>query len=83
MYLYATIVLIVLHAPDGREVDVNPDEITSLQGKTATDDDDRDKKHRVFAPGANCVINLSDGKFAAVQEECETVREMIKRGNGN
>jgi uncharacterized protein YlzI (FlbEa/FlbD family) len=59
---------IVLHGLDGREIVINPNEITVMRGK-------EEGKH--FGPGAECMINMADGKFVAVKETCEAVREKI------
>ena len=64
--------IIVLHGPDGREIDVNPAEITSLREARADDDDDRS-----FTKGVRCMINLTDGKFVTVAETCEQTRMTI------
>jgi hypothetical protein len=64
--------IIALHAPDGREIAVNPAEITSLREARPDDTDDR-----YFAKGVRCQINLTDGKYVAVIEECAVVRGFI------
>jgi hypothetical protein len=64
--------LMVLHNPDGREIDINPAEITSL--REAKPDNASDKE---FAPGVRCMINLSDGKYVAVIETCQDIRAIL------
>jgi uncharacterized protein YlzI (FlbEa/FlbD family) len=59
---------IVLHGLDGREIILNPSEITVMRGK-------EEGKH--LAPGAACAINMADGHFVSVKETCEVVREKI------
>lgn len=68
-------ILIVLHGPDGREIDVSVDEITSLQCKLPS------VEKKLFAPGVNAIINLTDGKFASVRETCTEIRDMINNSN--
>ena len=65
--------LIVLHSPDGREIDISVDEITSLQCKMPN------RESKLFAEGVNAVINLTDGKFVSVRESCPEIRELIER----
>jgi uncharacterized protein YlzI (FlbEa/FlbD family) len=60
--------LIVLHGLDGHEIDINPNEITVMREKDQG-------KH--LAPGAECAISMSDGKFVAVIESCNEVRQKI------
>lgn len=62
---------ITLHAPDGRGVSINPEQITSLQHKN-------EKKNVAVNEKINCIINLSDGKFIGVIEDCDFVRGSIK-----
>jgi hypothetical protein len=66
--------LIVLHTIDGREIDINAAEITSL--REAGPDDAKDK---IFPKGLRCMINMSDGKFANVIETCAEVRKLIEK----
>jgi ribosomal protein S4E len=64
--------LILLHGPDGREIDVSVDEITSLQCKLPKID------NKLFADGVNTVINLTDGRFVSVRETCQQVRDLVE-----
>lgn len=66
------VVLIMLHGPDGREIDVSVDEITSVHCKLPG------VKNKLFAEGVNTVINLTDGKYVSVKETCSEVRDRIK-----
>jgi uncharacterized protein YlzI (FlbEa/FlbD family) len=61
--------LIVLHGLDGHEVDINPNEITVMRGK-------EQGKH--LPPTAGCAISMVDGKFVAVTETCNEVRQKIE-----
>ena len=65
-------VLIQLHAPDGREIDISADEITSLHCKLPN------VENRLFAEGVNTIIGLSDGKNVSVRETCGEVRDLLK-----
>ena len=67
-----TLHLVVLHNGDGRTIIINPQAVTSM--REARPDDDPD---RMFAKRLACMISLSDGKFVAVIETCETARHMI------
>lgn len=59
--------LILLHGPGNQQIWVNPETITSVRVPL-------DKDH--LANGVRCVVNMGDGKFATVLEDCETVKEM-------
>lgn len=69
--MYVVFLLIQLHGPDGREIDVSIDEITSLQCKLPG------TKNQLFIEGVNTVINLTDGKTVNVRENCQQVRDMV------
>jgi len=64
-------ILIVLHILDGTPVIVNSEQVTSLRFPIA------DVEKRVFSHHARCLVNLADGKFVTVQEDCLTVQRMI------
>jgi hypothetical protein len=72
MFIPVLFSIIALHGADGREVDVNPAEITSLREARS---DDPGERH--FVSGAHCLINLTDGKFVAVAETCAQTRVLI------
>jgi hypothetical protein len=67
------LVLLVLHGPDGREIDVSVNEITSLQCKMPK------IENRLFHSGVNSIVNTSDGKFVSVVETCTQIRELIEK----
>lgn len=69
---YIVLILILLHSPDGREVNVNVEEITSLHCKMPG------VENKLFAEGVNTVINLTDGKYVTVRETCTEVRDFIQ-----
>lgn len=62
-------VLLMLTAPDGTTIDVNPNKIVSLR-------DPGDSLH----PGVRCLINTTDGKYIGVAETCAAV--LIKYNGG-
>jgi len=71
---YATLMLLILHTPDGREVRINPDAVTSLQGpKTGAKKDDK-----LFAEEIHCLVGLADGKNVAVLEDCSVIQRMLE-----
>lgn len=72
--LAATIVLL-LHAPDGREVRVSPSQITSLQSPKVG----ASKGDKLFAEGINCLVNTADGKHVAVVEPCIVIQRMLEQ----
>ena len=63
--------LIILHASDGQIVQINPDQITSIRTP-------REHHETLFPPHTHCMVNLTDGKFIAVREDCEAVKKMIE-----
>ena len=65
------LMLILLHAGDGQFVQVNPDQITSTRSP-------REHHDTLFPPHTHCLVYLTDGKFVAVQEDCETVKRVIE-----
>lgn len=64
------LLLIVLHRSDGGEVMVNAEQITSLRSPAG--------HLGRLSPGGRCIVNLVDGKFIAVLEACETVRQLAR-----
>ena len=73
MFELITVAFIVLHAPDGREIDVAVEGITSLRCRL------EGVKNEYFADDVNTLINMSDGKHISVTETCLEVRRMIER----
>ena len=63
--------LVVLHAPDGHEVFVDPGEVTVLHQRLAPGE------HR-YTEKASCLINTTDGKFITVIESCLAVLDALK-----
>lgn len=73
MILPLAFLLIVLHGPDGREIDVSVDEITSLQCRLPN------AKNQLMSDGVNAIINTTDGKYLAVRETCQEIKDQIER----
>ena len=68
---FIVIHLILVHAPDGREIEVNPKEISSLRNRQDADGH--------FAPNVKCVLSMTNGKFIATMEDCKTIVEMVEK----
>ena len=68
----ALALLLLLHGPTGREIRLNPKSVTSLHAPQVPG------HNQAIADGANCLINMADGKFIAVVETCEAVSRMIE-----
>jgi hypothetical protein len=71
MIIEITTAFIILHAPGGKEVQVNPDMVTSLRRG------EKDGNQHVTSE-AHCFVNLADGKFVAVTEDCSEVRSIME-----
>ena len=65
--------LLVLHSVDGRELDINPAEITSLGEARQEGDPKKQLTDRV-----RCVVYMTDGRYISVNEECHEIRGMIR-----
>jgi hypothetical protein len=64
--------LIVLHAVDGYEVSINPQQVTSLRAAK------EGEPNKLFTNEARCLISLTDGKFVTVAEHCAAVRQLLE-----
>jgi len=73
VYAPNAVLMLTLHAPGGVEVDVAPDQVTSLRNPPTKGD-----RGSHFPPEANCLVGLADGKAVPVIETCETVRPMME-----
>lgn len=67
------LVMLVLHDLEGREIHVNPDQVTHLRAAKQGETD------KLFPTHAKCMVNLADGKFIAVVEPCEAIQQMLER----
>jgi len=67
-------ILIVLHIADGTSVVINSDQVTSLRSPSVVPE----HTHKLVTKDAKCQVNLADGKFVSVQEDCMAVRRLIE-----
>lgn len=65
------VVLLILHAPGGKEITVNADKIVAMRGG--------EHQGQVVHESIGCVINTNDGKLVNVIETCEEVRILMRR----
>jgi hypothetical protein len=68
----AAVVFAMLHDPQGIVVEINPDQVTSLRNAPS-------QRQGNFTEEANCLVNLTDGKFITVKEDCKTVRSLLEQ----
>lgn len=66
----AAAAMIILHVATGGEIDVNVESITNMRGPEGQAN---------FVKGTNCLVSMSDGKYIAVRETCEQIRQIIGR----
>jgi len=64
--------LIVMHTVDGREVSINPKQVTSLHGAK------NGQGNQLLTGDVSCVVGLTDGKFISVAESCDAVRKLLE-----
>jgi hypothetical protein len=64
------LVFISVHGPTGQEIELNIEGIASLRMP-----DDRIEGH--VAPGTNCVVFMTDGKFVPTQETCAEILKLV------
>jgi hypothetical protein len=70
--MFAVIVLLIrLHALDGSAIEVNPDAIASLRGRSIHDG----HLHK----DAHCLVNTTDGLHISVKETCSEVLQEIAK----
>jgi hypothetical protein len=62
-------IAVVLHDADGSEIVINAKHITTLRRRGSGNH---------FPDKLHCMVSFTDGKFAAVIEDCDTVRKLIK-----
>jgi len=67
----AALHLILVHAPDGQMIEVNPHEISSIR-------EPRESEGH-FQKNVNCVLWMTNGKFIGVVEECDAILDMIAK----
>ena len=69
--IIATVTFVTLHAPGGQEIDINPNEVTSIR-------EPRAGSELHFGKDIRCVVIMSNGRINAVVEECKAVIDMIE-----
>jgi hypothetical protein len=67
--------LVLLHGPDGQEIEVNVAEISTLR-------EPREDAQQHFGKNVNCVVIMTNGKFVSVREPCHKIVEAV-RGEEN
>jgi hypothetical protein len=67
---FVLLYLIRLHTPEGKEISVNSAGVVTLREPRMGEEH--------FPKGAKCILNMADGKFNLVTEDCETVRRLIE-----
>ncbi|MBR0753482.1 hypothetical protein JQ604_14940 [Bradyrhizobium jicamae] len=71
--LLLAVILIGLHSIDGRQIDINPKQITTLREARG---DEASGKY--LTKGVRCMVSLADAKYVTVIETCSVVREKIE-----
>ena len=61
---------IMVHAPGGAAIEINPREMSSLRNRAEAEGH--------FHKDVECVITMSNGKFIAVTETCDQVVRMVE-----
>ncbi|WP_028164109.1 hypothetical protein [Bradyrhizobium elkanii] len=64
--------LVLLHGPDGHEIALNPEQITTMRAALPSG------QNKYLTGDARCMISTSDGKFVSVVETCDQVRQLIE-----
>ena len=72
MFEIAVALMLILHGPDGHDVRIAPEQITALHSPP-------EPRSKNYPLNANCLINLTDGKFIAVVETCLEVEQQLER----
>ena len=68
--------LILVHGPDGQEIELNVTEISSIR-QIRKDASDVGVQH--FARGVRCIVIMTNGKFIGVIETCREVVQKIAK----
>lgn len=67
---------LVLHQVDGRQILINAEYIITL---TPTEEAAGiSKRNKLVAPGARCVVVLSNNRYYGVLEDCAAVRNLME-----
>jgi len=68
------LVLVIFTGLEGQPIKVNPEQVVSIRSPREST-----LRSGEIAPGVNCLIQTTDGKFIAVQEDCDTVQRRLMR----
>jgi hypothetical protein len=68
------LLLVELTGASGESIVLNSDAVVTIRAPRRSDH---------FAPGMQCLITTSDGKYVAVRQQCHTVRELIDADKGS
>ena len=63
--------LVLIHAPNGDEIEINPNEISSIR-------EPREVGDAAFHKGVRCVLVMTNGRFIGTAEDCRTVKFMVE-----
>ena len=63
--------LVLVHAPNGDEIEINPNEISSIR-------EPREAGDTAFHKGVRCVLVMTNGRFIGTAEDCRTVKFMVE-----
>ena len=75
LFLLIAASLIVLHAPDGQVIYLNPDQVTNLRKPRGVNEGH-------FIRGTNCLVFTTDGKYFSTVEHCIEVEKLLKGSTG-
>jgi hypothetical protein len=62
--------LLLLHTPDGREIYIRADSVTTMRAAV--------HENKLVTDSARCVLHTTDGKFNSVRETCQMVRTLFQ-----
>ena len=68
--IFVLLRLILAHAPNGDEIEINPVEVSSIRAP-------RDAEGN-FPKEVDCVLVMTNGKVIGVLEDCRTMKLMIE-----
>ena len=69
----AAVELIMLHMIDGREVQINPKQVTQLLSDLSDDG------AKALPDAVKCVVRFTDGSYLSVAETCDEIRSLMER----
>lgn len=62
--------LVILSGPDGQIIRINPSQVVSVREPRNIEGH--------FHKDVHCLIHMADGKFVAVTESCDIVRQLLE-----